>query len=263
VFRSLILLAVSLSVLPITRGTAQAPPTTPLHIVISHSLTPITAVLTTLSRQSGVPILADDTVIDTLGVADIAKPTLPEMLDAITALAPAETWQRVTIPSDAPLPDADSLSAQVRDLQTLMESRVTITDPGTHTTVSYSRVATDTSKFADTTDRTVYLVTNETVRAQRIAEAKARAAKALPDTPLKQIDSGMAAVQNAFTQMTPAEQYQGVMKFSGMMGQLFTSLDPSVMAKIQQQAAQYKGGMGNGQNPPSQQPTSVPATPGQ
>jgi hypothetical protein len=254
--RSLLSFAGLLFVLPLGSALAQAPAMAPLHIVISHSQTPITDVLTTLSRQSSVPILADDTVIDTLGVSDIAKATVPEMLDAITAMAPAETWQRVTIPSDAPLPDADSLSAQVRDLQTLMESRVTITNPDTHMTVNYSRTAGDTAKIGDPTDRVVYLVTNETVRAQRLAEAKAKADKPVSDTPLKQLDNTMQAVQNAFSQLTPDEQYQGVMKVSSMMGQMFTSLDPSVMAKIQQQAAQFKGGMGNGQNP-------VPPTPGQ
>ena len=163
---------VLLLVLARTPVLAQSPPTAPLHISVTHSLTPLTDVLASLSRQANVPILADDTVVDTLGSTTLDKPTLPEMLDTLCAMYSGLTWQRVTIPSDAPLPDANTLSAQIRDLQGLMASRITVTNPGAHSTVSYSRTATDTSKFADTADRTVYLVTNETVRAQRIADKK-------------------------------------------------------------------------------------------
>ena len=95
----------------------QSPPTAPLHLTVTKPLTPVTDVLASLSQQSGVPILADDTVVDTLGVTSIDKPTLPEMLDTITALVPAMTWQRVDLPGDAPVPDANTLSAQVRSLK--------------------------------------------------------------------------------------------------------------------------------------------------
>ena len=74
---------------------------------------------------------------------------------------------------------------------------------------------------------------------------KARDAKNTPDTPLKQVDSNMRAVQDAFNQMTPAEQMQGITKFSMMMGQIFTSLDPSVTQNLMQQAAKFRAAMPN------------------
>jgi hypothetical protein len=236
---------------------AQTPPplAVPLHLTVTKPLTPVTDVLASLSKQSGVPILADDTVVDTLGVASIDKPTLPEMLDTITSLLPALTWQRVDLPGNAPLPTANALSAEVRDLKNLTGTMLSVTDPAAKTSITFARTAIDLSKAPDGTVKTVYLVTNETVRAQRLADKQADDAKKQAQTPLNQTVGGLQNVAAAFGQLTPDEQRTALPQMMQQFQQIMRSIDPSVIQDLRQNAAQNGGnpfGGNNGPRPPGQ-----------
>jgi hypothetical protein len=239
---------------PVLAQTAPTPPTNPLHLSVTKPLTPVRDVLASLSQQSGTPVLADDTVIDTLGVGTIDKPTLPEMLEAIKSLLPALTWQRVSIPGDAPVPNANALSEEVRTLNGLAGTMLTIEDPDAKTGLSFARTPADLSITPGGTVKTVYLVTNETVRAQREATAKAKAATAQTTTPLNQTVGGLQNVATAFGQLTPDQQRTALPQMMQQFQQIMRSIDPSVIQDLRTQAQQnggnpFGGRMGGGPPP--------------
>ena len=219
----------------------------PVHVVIGKPLTPITDVLASLAKQTGQTILADDTAVAPVNVADLQAPTLDAMLDGLKALDAGLTWHKVYLPANAPLPTGNGLSAQVRALQAITADSLVIADPGKAVSLSHvtaEDVATLSSR------RLVYLVTDEAVRASRAA-AKAAEDKPATVTPGTQVASGMQSAATAFSRMTPDEQRQALPFMFQQFQAIMQGMDPSVRAQLRQQfGGRRRGGPpgpGNGQ----------------
>jgi hypothetical protein len=249
---------------------------TPLKLTITKPFTPVTEILASLAKQSGTPIVADDTVVDTLGAGTVAAPTVPEMLDAIKELLPDLTWERVEIPKDAPVPNADNLSAEMRELQALNEGPITITDPVKRLTTRYSlteshrfiiiipsgKEVRDLPAIADPSDKIVYLVTDEVVRNVRdyhkqLAADKQRGIdatnreQALRPTP----QAGLLRVFGLYKQLTPEEQHDNLESMVFKWREIIRATDPAVLLEVEQQ---YPGLVGD----PPTTPVSPPTAPG-
>lgn len=193
-------------------------PAAPLKLNISRPNTPVVEVLSSLAKQSGQTILADDSVIDTIGLTSITKGSVEEMLNALSTAAPGVSWRKVYILADAPLPDAAALGAQIRALDTVSSSKLISVAPG-GTVVDFVRSAATSVPSADSTMRAVYFVSDEAVRAKRIADARAVTSRNAPapagaqSTPQPssyhdQAVTGMQASLNALQQMSPQDRMQ-------------------------------------------------------
>ena len=216
---------------------------------MTKPLTPLTDVLASLSQQSGVTILADDTVVDKLGVTTIDKPSVPEMLDAIKWLLPAISWKRVSIPGDCPIPDANTLSAEVRTLETMPTPGLIIADLNARTATSYSRTAPDPAPDFITPAHTIYLLTNETVRSVRASEKELAAVRQAPIDAQKMLHAmipsaqlGMQTVANLFAQLTPDQQDTALSQMIFDWQRIIRSTNPSVLQKLQQSLSDEVGG---------------------
>ena len=149
------------------------------------------------------------------------------------------TWQKVYLPKDAPLPSGNDLSAQVRALKSVAASGLVIADPAG--IVAFSRKKPDTQAAVPADMRLVYLVTDEAVRAQRLA---AKAAE--PPRPRTQPGRPAASMQNAaaaFSQMTPDEQRQALPLMFQQFRAIMQSMDPSVRQGLRQQFGGRRGGL--------------------
>lgn len=206
---------------------------TALHLKVDKPLTPVTTALASLSHQAGIPILADNTVVDTLGLTSIDQPGLEPMLDTLVKIIPALSWQKIYLPKDAPLPDADALSAQVRTLKAIPLTTITVWDPMTHSLVFY---AADKSSTAgeNGAHQLVYLVTNEVVRQQRIDNAKKAAAAKAEATqgPVNQAVGGLQNAAELLGQMTPDEQRKALPLMFQQFRQMIQNINPSVMSDL-------------------------------
>lgn len=220
---------------------AVAAPDAPVHLVVTKPLTRVTDALASISRQSGTPILADDTVVDTLGVTTVDKPSVEAMLDFVKTLAPALTWQRVYLPQATPLPDAGALSSQVRALKAITGTGLIVADPAAHSTVAFktsTKTSTDTPAAPPEGMKVVYLVTNETVRAQR--EANKKAAEEKKAAPVNQAVANVNSAADAFARMNADEQRQAIPQLFQQFGRMFQSLDPAVRQEMGQQFRQWR-----------------------
>lgn len=223
----------------------EAAPTKPLHLQVTKPLTPVTDVLASLSQQTGTPILADDTVVDRLGVTTADKPSLDDALDLIVSLAPSLSWQRVYLPKDAPLPNADTLSSQIRALKAITATGLVVTDPKAHSTVALKTSA-ETPAEASAGMQTVYLVTDEGVRAQR--EANKKAGEKKDASPVNRTVSGISSAADSFGQMSADEQRQAIPQLMMQFGRMMQGLNPALRNEMRQQWQQRRlQGNGGGQ----------------
>ena len=225
---------------------ASAAHAAPVRLVIDQPHTPITAVLAALSKTTGIPILADSTVTDTLGVATIDKPALEPMLDQLKTLDPGLQWVKVTVPAIAPLPTAEALSTQVRALQTLSPASLTVTNPVTGFVISYVRHDNNPVVEAPGPRQTVYLVTNEAIRFKREADAYAASH---PKTVVKQAVAGLSNSADLLGQMSPDEQRQALPLMFQQFHQMMQNIDPGVMNEMRQNWQQLRQQGANGHPP--------------
>ena len=100
----------------------------------------------------------------------------------------------------------------------------------------------------------MYLVTNETVRAQRLASKQAEEAKKQANTPLNQTVGGLQNVATAFGQLTPDQQRTALPQMMQQFQQIMRSIDPSVIQDLRQQAQQNGGSPFGGKNGPGVPP---------
>ena len=234
-----------------------APADKAVQLSITAPSTPLPAVLALLSKQTGVSILADDTVQGTLGAMSVNQSGLEPALNQLKAAIPGLTWQKIYLPKDAPLPKGNALSRQVRDLKALTAATLTVTDPDTKSLLSLSQTKEDAAVSAPSGMQTVYLVTNEMVRARREAAQKAaemaQQATAAPTAPIvapgltppmpiqggggnvAQAVSGLQGASEMLGQMTPDEQRQALPLMFQQFGQMMQKIDPAVRREMFQQ----------------------------
>ncbi|MDQ2688362.1 MAG: hypothetical protein M3Y28_10910 [Armatimonadota bacterium] len=216
---------------------APETPAKPVHLEVTKPLTRVTDVLASLSRQTGTPILADDTAVDLLGIMSADKPSLEEALTTLVSLAPSLSWQRVYLPQSAPLPGADALSAQVRALKAIKATGLVVADPKTQSTVTL-KTSNDTLSTPPDGMQVVYLVTDETVRAQR--EANKKAAEAKDASPVNQTVAGLSSAADSFGQMTADQQRQAIPQLMMQFGRMMQGLNPAVRDEMRQQFQQRR-----------------------
>jgi len=232
-----------------------------IQLSVTAPATPMAALLASLSRQAGVPILIDDTVEGTLGATAIHQPSLELALDQLKTAVPGLAWQKVALPQEAPLPKGNALSRQVRDLQALTAATLTVMDPATQSAVALSQKKLDSAASVPAGMRIVYLVTNETVRTRRQAEQKAAemaqkateaapnpaaAAQPMPQMPpanagqgtVAQAVSGLQGASDMLGRMTPDEQRQALPMMLQQFGQMMQKIDPTVRREVAQQMMQ-------------------------
>jgi hypothetical protein len=234
----------SLLLMPHMASAQNTPANAPVHVVVGKPLTPMTDVLASISKQAGVPILTDDTVVDTVGVTTIDKPSVEEMLTALVPLGQGLSWQRVELPQDGPLPSGSILSSQVRALKTIAATGLVVVDPTASSAISFSKSATATPA-APAGMRTVYLVTNEVVRAQRLAQKAADAKKMVADStaPVNGAVNGMSSAADDLGRMTPDQQREAIPLMFQQMMRMFQNIDPAIKEEMRKQ---FQGRMGQG-----------------
>lgn len=218
-------------------GAAPEAPAKGVHLEVTKPLTRVTDVLTSLSRQTGTPILADDTVVDTLGATTADKPSLDAALDLVVSLAPSLSWQRVYLPQGAALPGAETLSSQVRALKAITATGLVVTDPKAHSTVALKTSA-ETPAETPAGMRVVYLVTDETVRAQREANKKAAEQKAA--SPVNKTVAGISGAADSFGQMSADEQRQAIPQLMMQFGRMMQGMNPAIRDEMRQQWQQRR-----------------------
>ena len=224
----------------VTTPPTAAPADTPIHFSVTAPASPVPTVLAALSKQVGVPILSDDTVAGTVGVMTVDQPGLEPTLDQVTKIVPGLTWQKVYLPQNAPLPKGEALSQQVRDLKALAATPLTLPDSATKSLVSLSQQKLDAATPAPDGMQTVYLVTNETVRAQRLAAQKAAGQNAATGQgAVGQAVSGLQSASDMLGQMTPDEQRQALPLMFQQFGQMIKNIDPTVRQQLFQQFRQF------------------------
>lgn len=221
----------------------------PVTLSIIQPQTPIADVLAALSKQTGTPILADDTVTGALGTTTVDKPTLEDMLTFLQTLSPDLAWQRVFLPSNAPLPSGDTLSEQVRALKAIAATGLVAADPAAKSVLSFSRhETTDAEKTAPAGMQTVYLLTNEKVRAQRLAAKKAAddKKKVAAGTPtLEKFSAGVQNIPSMFGQLSPDQQRQALGVMMQQAAAIWQNMDPGLRQQLQQMGRQ-RGQNGGG-----------------
>ena len=218
----------------------------PVKISITKPLTPVTDVLTALARQTNQIILPDDTAVAPLDVAELSAPTLDSALDDLKSLDAGLAWQKIYLPKDQPLPTGNDLSAQARALKAVAAAHLIIADPTG--TVTFSRKKTDAPATPPDGMRLVYLVSDETVRAQRLAAKTAETAKPKDaGTPVSQTATGMQNVADTFSQMSPDQQRQALPLMFDQFRRIMQSMDPTVRDQMRQQFGGRRGATtGNG-----------------
>ena len=216
----------ALSALP---ASVRAQTPTTLTISVDQPQTPVTDVLASLSRQSGVPILWDSTVVDMVGAMHLSEASVPAILSALNESAPGLTWRAVYLPRRVPLPTGDQLSAQVLTLQSLALSGLQVADPSARSTILFSKQSrADAPAPAGT--RLVYLVTDETLRAERAADQSRDAAAA--QIPQRLSVADLTAAADLFSHMTPDQQRQAAPQLAQQLSRLLKSADPTVRRQV-------------------------------
>lgn len=233
------LAAAPIGTAPTTVKAATAAAGAPLHLVVAGPATPITDVLFDLGKQANATIIADDTVKATLPAMTFDKPDLAQTLDAIVAASPGLSWQKVSLAADASLPDANTLSAQVRALKIVTESHLLVADPVARTTLRFARESTSSQAAPASGMQTVYLVTNESARAQA---APAADAAGTDKSPVALTVAGMQAAADQFGKLTPAEQGQAVPLMYLQFQRIYQSMDPNLRAALTNQMQQQGTG---------------------
>ena len=76
-------------------GQPQSSHAAAVHLTVSRSSTPVADVLTALSSQTGVQIIADSSVQDTLDSADLRGVNVDEALNGLVKLVPGLSWNKV------------------------------------------------------------------------------------------------------------------------------------------------------------------------
>ena len=220
----------------------------PVQLSITAAATPVATLLGLLSRQAGIPLLADDTVQGTLGTLSVNQPGLEPALNQLKAVIPGLEWQKVYVPKDAPLPKGDVLSRQVRDLKALTVATLAVTDPATKSLRSLSQKKEDAAASVPEGMQTVYLITNEMVRARRQAVQNVSVMVQAPAPPMPQpapalagggtvaqAVSGLQGASDMLGQMTPDEQRQALPLMFQQFGQMMQKIDPTVRRELFQQ----------------------------
>ncbi len=238
-------------------NTSALPPDKPIQLSVTAAATPVATVLGLLSKQAGVPILADDTVQGILGTLSVNQPGLEPALNQLKSAIPGLEWQKVYLPMNAPLPKGEALSRQVRGLKALTAATLAVTDPATKILLSLSQKKEDPAAAPEGM-QTVYLITNELVRARRLAMQNVsemtqqtpalNPALALPmpapataggDT-VAQAVSGLQGASDMLGQMTPDEQRQALPLMLRQFGQMMQKIDPTVRREMFQQWQQFR-----------------------
>ena len=207
-----------------------------VNLDVTEAATPVTDVLATLSRQSGARIIADSTVVDTIGAARIATTTLDDALTSLTQLDPGLTWNKITLSADAVVPNADDLSAALRALRKIKSDDISVSGNSADSSMSVHKEATVTS--ADDHKVVVYLVTNETVW-DRKQDEKVNAhyrqggAEAVENTM-----TNLRLIANTFDQMTPDQQSQIMPVIWSQLRYITRNISPEVLNRFEHMPAQ-------------------------
>lgn len=247
--RNVVKVAAGLAVLLTGGVSARTVWAAPVTLSITQPQTPVAAALAALSKQTGTPILADDTVTGALGTTTVDKPTLEEMLTYVQTLSPGLSWQRVFLPSNAPLPSGDVLSEQIRALKAIAATGLVAADPTAKSVIAFSRRETpDAEKTAPAGMQTVYLLTNETVRAGRLAAKKAADDKkkvAAGAPTLEKFSAGVQNIPTMFGQLSPDQQRQALGVMMQQAAAIWQNMDPGLRQQLQQMSRQ-RGQNGGG-----------------
>ena len=214
---------------------AAAGVNTPVHVTVDKTAH-IADLLTLLSAKTGVPIISDDTMIDTIDIADIREPGLEPMFNALTVLDPGLTWQRIYLPRKGLLPDGDLLVKQIHALKPGVKAGIVFSGPPDNAATSFVKADRGSGIAPPNGMRVAYLVTNESVRRMRLTgKWSMRSGKQVAQTPLEQAMSGLESASAALKKMSPAEQQQTL----AAMRQMLSQFDPTVLAQLlpQQPAA--------------------------
>jgi hypothetical protein len=225
-------LAAALTLAPISAHAAETPSTTStaISVNVSQPSTPVADVLTSLSHQAGVRILADSTVTDTIGEGRIGASNLEDALNALTKLDPGLTWSRVSLPADAAVPSADDLSAAVRALRKIKAGALTIAGAD-GSTISIN--TTSSAQPSGRHDIIVYLVTNET-EFDKLANEKANERYTRGGS--QAIESTMAnlhAIGDTFNQMTPDQQSEVMPLIWQQLRYITRNISPEVLNRFE------------------------------
>jgi len=216
---------------PITANADSTPSTKPLLVTVDKTSTPVTDILAKLSAQSGIKILADDTVIDAIGEAHIGAPNLEAAFKTLATLDPGLTWDRITLSAGAPIPNAEDLSAAVQALHKIKSDAFSITDGTAGSTTSIQSTS-STSAAADG-KIVVYLVTNEAVRQQRIEDkANAKYRQGGPAA----VESTMAdlrSIADTFAQMSPDQQSEVMPLIWSQLRYITRNIPPEVLNRFE------------------------------
>jgi hypothetical protein len=218
----------------------------PVHLALTAPQTSLSAALAGLATQTGTTILTDSTVAnDQIGPVDFQAANVGALLTKLQTVAPGLTWHKVSLPVSDPLPTGEALSQEVRALEAITATGLVVASPTdvidyTHHTATAP---------ATVGMQTVYLVTDEAVRAK---EAKTAQAPTSADagSSVDQAASGMKNVANIFGLMTPDQQKAALPLMFQQFQRIMQSMDPAVQAGLAQQFQQMRQngqGFGNGQ----------------
>jgi len=205
-----------------------------VHLALTTASNPMTDVLASLSKQAGVPILTDDTVTGSVGAMVIDQPDVMHSLDQLKKADSGLTWQAVYLPQDAKLPSGNALSRKIQDLKALSTTQLAVADPTAKTFTTFSQKKSDALTSVPEGMQTVYLVTNETVRAQRLAalaqsgQAMANLPQGDAESPVGQAVTGLQGTTNLLGQMSPEQQRQAIPLMFQQFGQMIQKIDPAV-----------------------------------
>ena len=217
---------------PIVARADQNPPpsTKPLLVTVDKTSTAVTDILAKLSSQSGIKILSDDTVIDAIGEARISAPNLEGALKTLASLDPGLTWEKITLSTGAAIPSGEDLSAAVQALRKIKSDAFSITDGAAGSTMSIQSTPPSTSTGGDKI--VVYLVTNETVRQQRIDD-KANAKYKQGPTAVESTMADLRSIADRFSQMTPDQQSEVMPLIWSQLRYITRSLGPEVLNRFE------------------------------
>ena len=208
-----------------------ASPVKPLLVTVTKSSTPVTDVLTQLSTQSGVRILADSTVIDVIGEARIGAPTLNDALKTLAALDPGLTWNKLTFSANTTVPNAEDLAATVLALRKIKSDDISIVDGATGSTMTIDKGA--ANQTADTGKIVVYLVTNETVRAQQLADKENARYRQGGDAAVEHTMADLKSIASRFDQMTPDQQSEVMPIIWSQLRYITRNIPPEVLNRFE------------------------------
>jgi hypothetical protein len=208
-----------------------------VRLTIPGAQTPVTTVLSNLAKVTDTTILTDNTVTGSVGPTALEAANVGAMLTKLESLDTGLSWRKVYLPQDAPLPSGETLSREVRSLETLPPTGLVVASPTESITVTHQ---TNAPAAPPAGMQAVYLVTDEQVRAQH-QETAAAPPLSPQASPVTQAATGMQNVADTFGSMTADEQRQALPQMFQQFQRIMQSMDPSVRGDLGQMFRQWQG----------------------